>query len=112
MEEVNAYNFAEVVLAPSVIPYLVDFWAPWCAPCLAMAPNLKRLADEYEGRLVVVKVNIQDNPSLQDPWGIHSIPALVVFRGGKEVARSVGSMPLPKLRALVAPFLLAPPPAP
>jgi len=92
-------DFAAV--ADARVPVLVDLWAPWCGPCLRVAPALEQLAAERAGRLKVVKVNVDDNPGLQARFQAMSIPTMVLMRGGREVSRRVGAHPLPQLRAWV-----------
>jgi thioredoxin 2 len=87
------------------LPVVVDFWAPWCGPCHAVAPVLERLAERHAGRLKVLKVNVDENPGLAARFGAQSIPLLVVLRDGAEVSRIVGAQPLPALEALLAPYL-------
>ena len=84
---------------------LVDFWAPWCGPCHAVAPVLERLAARHAGALKVVKVNVDENPGLATRFGAASIPLLVLLRGGEERERVVGAQPLPALEAFLAPHL-------
>jgi len=84
-------NFESEVLN-SEIPVLVDFWAPWCAPCRAIAPSVEALADEYAGQVKVGKLNIDDNPTIPGKYGIRSIPTLLVFKGGEVVAQQVGGV--------------------
>ena len=84
-------NFDSEVLN-SEIPVLVDFWAPWCAPCRAIAPSVEALADEYQGQVKVGKMNIDDNPSIPGKFGIRSIPTLLMFKGGSVVDQQVGGV--------------------
>lgn len=72
---------------------VVDFWAPWCGPCRMVAPVLDQLADEHADRITLAKVNVDDNPSLASRYGIMSIPCVVRFDQGKEVARVIGARP-------------------
>ena len=71
-------------------PALVDFWAEWCQPCKMLAPTVEELADEYHGRLIVGKVNVDDNPSTATKFGIRGIPTLLLFKNGKVVQKLVG----------------------
>ena len=74
------------------LPLVVDFWAPWCAPCRAMAPAFEAVARRIEPRARLIKVNTEEAQALAGRYGIRSIPTLVVFRGGREVARTSGAM--------------------
>jgi thioredoxin 1 len=74
-------------------PVVVDFWAPWCGPCRAIAPTLDKLAGEYEGRLTIAKVNTDEDQRYAGMLGIQGIPTLIIFKGGKEINRLVGSRP-------------------
>ena len=86
----------------SPLPVLLDFWAPWCGPCRMLAPELKALADEYAGRVVVGKVNVDEEPELAAAFRVSSIPTVVVIRDGKVVRTSVGYKPKEALAALLA----------
>ena len=94
-------NFqTEVLDDPGLI--LIDFWAEWCQPCRMLAPELKALADEYAGRVVVGKVNVDEEPELAAAFRVASIPTVVVIRDGKVVRTSVGYKPKEALAALLA----------
>ena len=75
------------------MPLLVDFWAPWCGPCRAVAPVLKRIADRYSGKALVVKVNTDENPDAGAKHRVSGIPTLLACAGGREVERLVGAHP-------------------
>ena len=83
----------------SDVPVLVDFWAPWCGPCLQLGPTIDQLATEMAGRAKVAKVNTDDNQPLAVEFGIRGIPALLVFKGGKEVERLGMERTLPAIQA-------------
>lgn len=91
-------EFAQTVLQ-SEKPVVVDFWAPWCGPCRAIAPTLDKLAGEYEGRLTIAKVNTDEEVQWAGQLGIQGIPTLIIFKGGKEVSRLIGSRPEAAYRA-------------
>ncbi|HEX2992040.1 MAG TPA: thioredoxin [Anaerolineales bacterium] len=98
---VGAQDFDREVLQ-SDRPVLVDFWAPWCAPCRMVAPTLEALAREKSTALKVVKVNVDENPGLASRYRAMSIPTLLIFKGGREVDRWVGAQPEPVIRSRVA----------
>ncbi|HEU4324543.1 MAG TPA: thioredoxin [Roseiflexaceae bacterium] len=80
-------------------PVAVDFWAPWCPPCRAIAPHLEALADELAGRLTIAKLNVDDYPEWQARLGVMGLPTIIVFSGGREVGRIVGARPRAQLQA-------------
>lgn len=82
-------------------PVVVDFWAPWCGPCRIVAPELARVAASNAGRLLVVKVNTDENAELGERFRIRSIPTMAVFSGGQEVGRTAGAMPAAEIEAFV-----------
>lgn len=89
----------------SDLPVIVDFWAPWCGPCRMVAPTLDKLAKEYEGKLLVAKVNTDENPQWAQQYGVQGIPTMLFVAGGKVVHRQVGALPEPMLRDAVSQFL-------
>ncbi len=89
---VDEQTFDKVVLQ-SEVPVLVDFWAAWCGPCRAVAPVLDQIAGEQEGKLLIAKLNVDENPNLAAKYRITSIPAMKVFKGGEEVREIIGAMP-------------------
>ncbi|GAB4211837.1 MAG: thioredoxin [Synechococcales cyanobacterium] len=90
--EIKDQDFASEVLE-SPIPVLVDFWAPWCGPCRMVAPVVQEIAEQYEGKVKVVKVNTDENPQVASQYGIRSIPTLMIFKGGAKVDSMVGAVP-------------------
>ncbi len=96
--------FEKTVLQSSV-PVIVDFWAPWCGPCKMIAPILDKLAQEYGDKIVVAKVNTDDNPEWAMKYNVQGIPTMLFVAGGKIVHRQVGAMPERILREAVSQFL-------
>ena len=90
VSEVNDSTFEKDVLQ-SDKPVLVDFWAAWCAPCRMLEPTVNAVAERYSTNARVVKVNVDDNPSISQRYGIKGIPTLILFKGGKEEERVVGA---------------------
>ena len=91
---------SEVLKAPT--PVLVDFWAPWCGPCRAVAPTVEALASEFGDRLKVVKLNTDEDQEVAIKYGVGSIPTLMVFKNGEMVERVIGNRPKAELAAMVS----------
>ena len=98
--EVNDTNFESEVLESSV-PVLVDFWAPWCGPCRALAPVIDELAGEYEGKAKIVKLNTDENPNKSLEFRINSIPTMIIFKDKKPVDMLVGSLSKEKIKEAI-----------
>ncbi len=97
-------DFREKVLE-SDVPVVVDFWAVWCSPCKLIAPILEELAEEYDGRLKVAKLNVDHNPETPGRYGIMGIPTLILFKDGAPVERIVGYQPKARLLRRILPHL-------
>ena len=98
VKELTDDNFEAEVLK-SETPTLVDFWAVWCGPCRQVAPTVDALADEYQGRLKVGKMDVDNHQIVPQQYGIRSIPTLLIFKGGKVVGQVVGAVPRSKLES-------------
>lgn len=96
--------FEEKVLQSS-LPVIVDFWAPWCGPCRMVAPILDKIAKEQEGKLIVAKVNTDENPEWATRFGVQGIPTMLFVSNGKIVHRQVGALPEKMLRSVLDEFL-------
>ncbi len=96
----NDQNFKIDVL-DSKQPVLVDFWAEWCGPCKAIAPSLEELSIEMANKLKIVKINVDENPSISQTYSIRSIPALMIFKDGEKISEKMGALPKSALQSWV-----------
>ncbi len=102
--EITDANFQKEVLESSV-PVLVDFWAVWCGPCKMIAPVVEEIAGEYDGKLKVGKVDVDNNPEVPLKYGIRSIPTLMIFKGGNVVEQIIGAVPKRNLLDKLTPHI-------
>lgn len=98
--EISDSTFDEDVLK-SDVPVLVDFWAPWCGPCRAIAPVIEELSGEYSGKLKVAKCNVDDNPKTPSRYGIRAIPTLIIFKGGNVSEQITGAVAKSQIAAAI-----------
>ena len=101
VQEVTDSNFDAEVLQ-SATPVLIDFWAPWCGPCRAIAPVVDELAKEYAGKLKVVKMNVDDNPRTPAQYGVRGIPTLLLIQGGQVKEQLIGAHTKAKLVSAIS----------
>ncbi len=96
---------SEVIEASKTQPVMVDFWAQWCRPCLALAPTVAEIAKEYSGKLKVLKMNVDENINTPGQFNIRGIPTLLLFKGGKLAEQIVGALPKDQITKALAPHL-------
>jgi thioredoxin 2 len=99
--DVSSSAMFDRLIAESPLPVLVDYWAPWCGPCRAVAPELKKVAARQAGRVIVAKVNTDELADLGQRFGIRSIPTMAVFSGGRELQRAAGARPAEEIERLI-----------
>jgi thioredoxin 1 len=92
----------EIDVLKATGPVLVDFWAEWCGPCRAIGPALEEIAGEYQGKLTIAKVNVDENPVTPNTYEVRGIPTLILFKDGKPAAKQVGALPKSRLKEWIA----------
>ena len=98
-EKITDGSFEADVLESGTV--LVDFWAEWCGPCRALGPKLEELSGELEGKVKIVKLNIDENPNTPSKYGVRGIPTMILFKDGKEVDQIVGNHPKENIKAII-----------
>jgi len=100
--DVNDSNFEKEVIEKSKqVPVVVDLWAPWCTPCLMLGPILEKLAEEYKGKFILAKLNVDENPFVSQKYQVRSIPSVKLFKDGKLADAFIGAIPEPQVRAWI-----------
>ena len=97
VKQVSDSEFEQAVLK-SDKPVFVDFWAPWCGPCRIVGPVIEELAPSYDGKVVIAKMNVDDNPAVAQKFGVTSIPTMMIFKDGQVVDRVIGALPKAELQ--------------
>ena len=97
VKQVSDSEFEQAVLK-SDKPVFVDFWAPWCGPCRIVGPVIEELAPSYDGKVVIAKMNVDDNPAVAQKFGVTSIPTMLIFKDGQVVDRVIGALPKAELQ--------------
>ncbi|MGK2856162.1 MAG: thioredoxin [Thermoanaerobaculia bacterium] len=100
VKQIGDSDFDAAVLK-SPTPVLIDFWAPWCGPCRIVGPVVDELSSEYEGKVSMVKINVDENPMVAQQLGVSSIPTLMIFKGGQLADRVLGALPKAELKKFI-----------
>ena len=100
VKQISDSDFDSAVLK-SPTPVLIDFWAPWCGPCRIVGPVVDELSSEYQGKVAMVKINVDENPMVAQQLGVSSIPTLMIFKGGQLADRVLGALPKAELKKFI-----------